>query len=443
MKLGSAFVQTVGLQAVQSVMALVIGVVVARALGPAGQGIYATVLAGVALGAALGVLGQFQGIALVAAERSVSGRVLLMASLLQMAAVAIVFAVTRPVWAPSLGSAATAAPWLITALLATEVLALMLRGIALGQHQILVFSLMTLIQRTLMLMAVAALWWRGGLTLPAVLAIWLVSLCLSLLAGGLAIWFRSPASALNWGAVSASWRRSLGHGGRPLVVLALTLLLVRADIWMLRPMSGVETVGQMAVAIGLAEMLWYLPTIAGNLLFAQVAADRSVTSALQTARGVRLVAGASVTAGIVLVIVGQPLVHLLYGVGYTLSGILFVYLVPGMVAIAIHLVLDSYFGGRGFPPITLWAAFGALATKVLANLLVIPAYGAKGAAITTSMVYIGLLATKVIWFARETGIDYRTILIPTAEDFRRIRDAVDRRLRGGEHPIDIPVGEAR
>jgi len=100
------------------------------------------------------------------------------------------------------------------------------------------------------------------------------------------------------------------------------------------------------------------------------------------------------------------------------AGTLFVLLVPGMFAISLHLVIDSYFAGSGFPPITYAAAGAALLFKIALNLLVVPRLGLAGAAITTSLVYACLLTVKVIVFRRATGVSLAGLLRPQRGEVR-------------------------
>src|SRR5437899_3809039 len=82
MKVGAAFVQTLASQLSQSVASLATGVIIARGLGPTGQGHYATFAAGIVLGAFLASLGQFHGNVLAGADHRIAPRVLLMRALL-------------------------------------------------------------------------------------------------------------------------------------------------------------------------------------------------------------------------------------------------------------------------------------------------------------------------------------------------------------------------
>jgi O-antigen/teichoic acid export membrane protein len=417
MKVGAAFVQTFASQVLQSLASIATGVLIARGLGPVGQGRYATFAAGVALGALIASVGQFHGNVLAAADRGAAPRVLLLRAVLHGGAILAVLVVTLVLWGhwvPSEGRPALA--FLFALVLSLEAVAQMVRGINLGRHQVAGWNIAGMTQRFVYFVAVALLALSVGVRLEAVVACWAVATGLSVVASGVWIWLGARQEPFTWRDVGDGWGRRLAQGLRPFATVGLTLLLVRADIWMLGPMIGVATVGQVSVATYLAEWLWYVPSILGNLLFAVVAVDRSARSVEQVARSARLVTSLLVPVMVALLVGGRALVHLLYGPAYHEAGVLFTLLLPGMTALGIHLIVDSYFAGSGFPPITIWGAAAALFLKVGLNLAVVPAAGAVGAVAVTSFVYIGLLAIKVVGFTRATGLPAADLFVLNQSD---------------------------
>lgn len=416
MKVGAAFTQTLGSQLLQSTASVATGVLVARGLGPSGQGRYATFAAGVALGALFASLGQFHGNVLAAADRQSSPRVLLARATIH--ALVVVSALTTLTLAggDALGVKGLGLPVLFVLILGLEALADMVRGINLGQHHVTGWNIASLTQRIAYLCGVVTLTMRSHLDLQSVLECWATATFVSIVVSGTWVWVHSPAQRIDLKGMWTGWGGRLSQGMRAFVTIGFTLLLVRADVWMLRPMLGVATVGQVSVATYLAEWMWYVPSILGNLLFAVVARDRGPESIRRVARSARLVTALLVPVGVVLIGGGRLLVHLMYGNPYDEAGILFSLLVPGMTALGIHLVVDSFFAGSGFPPVTYFGALGALTAKALLNLLVVPHFGAEGAAAVTSLVYIGLLGLKVVWFRRVTGTGFKDLLLVNSSD---------------------------
>jgi O-antigen/teichoic acid export membrane protein len=425
MKVGAAFVQTLASQLLQSLASIVTGVLIARGLGPTGQGHYATFAAGIALGAFIASLGQFHGNVLAAADPRATPRVLLLRALLHGLVILLVLLAALLIGGHRLVPAGRQTlAFLFALVLSLEAVAQMLGGINLGRHHVTGWNVASVTQRFAYFTAVGLLVLQVGLRLEGVVACWAAATFLSVLVSGVWIWWRSPPEPMTLALVGIGWGGRLAQGLRAFVTVALTLLLVRADVWMLGPMLGAATVGQVSVATYLAEWLWYIPSILGNLLFAVVAADRGVRAIHQVARSARLVSTLLTAVMVVLLLAGRSLVQLLYGPSYQEAGVLFMLLLPGMTALGVHLVIDAYFAGCGFPPITIWGAVTAVVVKIGLNLLVVPTYGVRGAVAVTSLVYFGLLTLKVVWFVRTTGVRPQELLLCNRSDLAYLRARV-------------------
>jgi O-antigen/teichoic acid export membrane protein len=415
-RIAPAFLQTFTVQLIQTAASIVTGILIARGLGPSGQGQFAFFAALIAFTVIVASFGQFEGNVLSSAGRSGAGRVLLTRALAHAALVVVVLFGLFALWKNAPGRRALGdAIMFFPVILGLEVHAQLLRGINLGQHHIAAYNVAALIQRLMNLLGIVLIAASASWDIRNVLWAWAIAATLGVAISSIWIWLRSDPARIRLPMLLAAWGASLRRGARALVTIAFTVLLVRCDIWMLRAFLGPSTVGQMSVASTLAEWLWYVPSILGNVLFAAAAADR-VTAALQITRAARAVTALVLPAGLVLMLVGRFVVPLMYGSAYGPAGLLFVVLIPGMMAIAIHLVVDSYFAGKGFPAISIWSAVGALSAKVGLNLVAIPLWGAAGAAGVTTLVYSGLLVVKVLAFSRETGTSVRALLIPTRQD---------------------------
>jgi len=308
--------------------------------------------------------------------------------------------------------------------LSLEALAEMVRGINLGQHHVTAWNLVSLTQRLVYLGVVVILRAKVGLRLEYVVLAWAIATLSSVSASVTWVWRRTSTEPLRLSAIWSGWGRRLGTGFRAFLAVGLTLLLVRADVWMLRPLLGVAWVGQISVATYLAEWMWYVPGILGNLIFATVASNSGPETVRKVARSARMVVLLVSGALLFLLPIGQWVVTTLYGRAYAQAGTLFVVLLPGTAALAVHLIIDSYFAGRGFPPITIWGASSALIVKVGLNLLVVPAFGVVGAAAVTSVVYMGLLLLKVVWFIRTTGLSPSELFLFNLSDLAYVMRSV-------------------
>ncbi len=416
MRIGPAFLQTFAVQLLQTAASIVAGIVIARGLGPTGQGQYAVLVAAVGLVSTIAAAGQFEGNVLTSAGEQAQGRILLARSVIQAFFAGGLVLVTIGLWRSAALLRAQSLTGLLTLIVIGEVLALLFRGINLGQHRITSYNAAMLVQRISYLMILSLVAVSAGLRLGTVLRAWLAAVAFSVIVAGVGIWWQTDTGRLSLKSLLDSWVLSLTRGIRALVTICLTLLLVRADVYMLGRMLGPAAVGQISVASTFAEYLWYIPSILANVLFAVAAASRGPETVGRISQATRTIAGLLIPVALVLMVVGRTLIPLIYGEAYVRAGVLFVLLVPGMLAIALHLVLDSYFAGSGFPPISYLSAAGALGAKVVLNLLVVPQFGLEGAAVTTSSVYILLLTTKVVAFTREAHVSVARVLLPTRQD---------------------------
>src|SRR6266480_307571 len=169
MRVGPAVLQTFTSQVIQSVASIATGILIARGLGPAGQGRYALFAAAVGLLSTLAAAGQFEGHVLASAGQNSKGRILLARSALQALAAIIVVVLVRPLWQRWLGlEAESVLAGLLMLVLVGEMLALLFRGINLGQHFITAYNVAMLVQRLVYLTLVAVIAMAGGLRIDAV-----------------------------------------------------------------------------------------------------------------------------------------------------------------------------------------------------------------------------------------------------------------------------------
>ncbi|HXI64399.1 MAG TPA: polysaccharide biosynthesis C-terminal domain-containing protein [Gemmatimonadales bacterium] len=436
MKVGPAFLQTFVSQVIQSAASIATGILVARTLGPAGQGQYAVLVAAVGLLSTLACIGQFEGNVLNSAGERSRGRILLLRSLLQALAAVVVLALSEGLWRRGLGlEGDRVLTTLFLLLLTCEVLALLFRGINLGQHEVTAYNVSTLVQRIAFLVGVAAFLVVHEARLKTVLIAWLGAVALAVSTTGVWIWRRSGSAVVSWAAVREGWSLSLKRGMRALLTIGLTLVLLRTDVYMLGPMLGANAVGQVSVASTFAEYLWYIPSILGSVLFAAVAASRGPRTVGKICLASRTTVALLTPIALALVLVGPGLVPAVYGAAYAQAGTIFLLLLPGMFAISLHLVIDSYFAGSGYPPISYLATGAALVLKVALNLALVPSKGIAGAAVATSIVYAALLTAKVVAFSRETGTDFTSLFRPTLSDVANNLLVARSWLRGGAHSV--------
>ena len=96
---------------------------------------------------------------------------------------------------------------------------------------------------------------------------------------------------------------------------------------------------------------------------------------------------------------------------------------PGIVFFSAHTVLANYFSGTGKPKYNLYASLIGLSVTLVSAFVLIPLWGIRGAAITTSMTYTALFVYQWTVFHKHTGSRLWQ-LVPNKDDWGWVKSTV-------------------
>lgn len=208
------------------------------------------------------------------------------------------------------------------------------------------------------------------------------------------------------------------------VIYAVALFLIdmnyRVGMVALERSGSISELGMYTVATQLAEVLWQLPTAFGFVLFAHTAAANDanlVHIERRVAESTRISLALVTGAAVILAILAPWLVPVLFGADFASTAGVIVALLPGVVAFTAFKVINTYFAGRGSPgtAIVLMAPTVVL-NFILAGVLV-PRYGATGAAVSASISYFVAAVAFVLTFRRASRQSIAATLVLQREDF--------------------------
>jgi O-antigen/teichoic acid export membrane protein len=207
----------------------------------------------------------------------------------------------------------------------------------------------------------------------------------------------------------------------------MSFLNFRLDTFLVNIFRNATEVGFYAVAVSMAETIWYISTAASTVLAPRVASD-AASSDETTGRVSRIVASTSLLAAIVLAIAAPAVVRILFGTAFQPSVVGIWFLLPGVVTLSVARVLSSYLLGRNRQVVDLVASLAGLAATIALDLTLIPRYGFAGAAFASSVAYTITLIVNMTWVVRHSELTVRRLLVPTRDDatllIRRLRTAV-------------------
>jgi O-antigen/teichoic acid export membrane protein len=375
-------------------------VVVTRSLGPAGRGLYAVALAIGYLGVQFGNLGlPASNTYYLAQDRKLLAPLLgnsLMVSFgfggLGAALVGLAF-ILRPAWAPAHG------PLLLLGLawIPMGLLYLLLERLLLGLHDVRSFNKVELMNRFSALALVAAVILMHRIKPEVILTANLLGMAVSC---GWALSKLVPwLERFPW----PSWeffRTHFGVGMRAYIITALSLLLIRADLLMVKYLLGPEQTGFYSIASTMADYILMLPSVIALILFPRLSATRDVGEKLRRAKSATLGTAFALLPLLALAGVGARLaVRMLFGKAFLPAADAFIWLVPGIFSLGIEVTLVQFLNSVGYPRIVIWVWLLSVFGNVGANFWAIPRFGISGASAVSSISYsLALLAiTFIIW----------------------------------------------
>lgn len=167
----------------------------------------------------------------------------------------------------------------------------------------------------------------------------------------------------------------------------LQFFALRIDVFILNSYAGVAAVGLYTVAISVGELLWQLTSSIAIAIFPRAAARSAAEMNEFTPRVMRWTLALTGTGAVGLVLVGRPLIEIVFGTAFRPAYETLVLLLPGIVLLGIGRILTQDLAGRGQPIYTSVGAGVTMLATVTLDFLLIPSHGANGAAVASSIGY--------------------------------------------------------
>lgn len=195
----------------------------------------------------------------------------------------------------------------------------------------------------------------------------------------------------------------------------------RLDTFLVNIFTNAAQVGFYAVAVSLAETIWYVASAASTVLAPRVASSEPATSDITTGRVSRVVVTITMLGAVALGLVASPLIRLLFGGAFAPSVLAVWLLLPGIVTSGVARVLSGYLLGRNRLIVDFAASLAGLGMTLVFDIVLIPRYGFAGAAVASSLAYTTTMLVNMRWVVRNSSLTVKTLLVPTWADVRAAR----------------------
>ena len=418
----------------------VTGVLVARLLGPEGRGEVAAALLYFAPLGFLAGLGIPQAHAFLVARTGRGTNAVYGNSLLAGGIAGSVFGAAGWILMPYLLTSQPAdvvqsARWTMLTMPVVVVLGMILPVLQ-GLHRFELYDAHRILKTVGYVVALLMLWAMGLFTVSAVI---LVQVIIPLiLSAAFLVWVRTRLNLKGFRTSAPLLREAVRFGFRAQVGLALALFNVQVPIAVVANRFDAASVGSFAVAISASGFLLALQNPFNLILMPAVAKRVGAGQALLIMRAIRLGLLFFGAFALGLIVLGDWLVRLLFGVEFTGAIGPMKITVVGYAALGLVDILDRACEGLYKPMSPGLGRAAGLVTMIVALVLFVPALGLNGAALAFTAGMLVNVFVMLLMLQRAGGLLGLRHLIPRMDDVRLVVRAVRYRVPPGQTSTSPP-----
>jgi O-antigen/teichoic acid export membrane protein len=203
-----------------------------------------------------------------------------------------------------------------------------------------------------------------------------------------------------WTFDAALMREMFRYGLRFFVAMTAGLVILRGDLLIVNYFRGSGEAGVYAVATQVTMFLHMMPNVISTLLFPRTSGARD-ESGKMTCRVTRH----AVFVMLILCFLAIPAAFVLarvYGPGFSEVPVQFLILLPGVFLLGIETIQVQHFTGLGLPRVIPAFWIGVMLLNLTLNFILVPRYGAYGAALASSLAYGAIFVLVAGYFRRKT-----------------------------------------
>ena len=199
--------------------------------------------------------------------------------------------------------------------------------------------------------------------------------------------------------------QALRYGYKAHLSNILTFVNYKADIFLVNLLISPVSAGIYVISVSMSEKLWLLSQAVSTVILPKLSElhDEKEVRRQLTPLITRWMLVIVMLSACMFAVLGPYLISTFFGEGYTDSAIPFLFLLPGIVLASITKVLANDIAARGRPELNTYTSFVVIAINIAGNLCLIPQWGLSGAAIATTIAYSIQAALIVLMYAWLSG----------------------------------------
>jgi O-antigen/teichoic acid export membrane protein len=210
-------------------------------------------------------------------------------------------------------------------------------------------------------------------------------------------------------------RRMLAFGARVYAVGLVTFLLIRLDLLLVNGILGQRQAGLYSLAGYVSEALTVIPSVLAVNMIARLARHHTSDISAPAFRATLLLYGGLCLLSVPVVAIGLPL---FYGSAFHGSVSLYYWLAPGIFFLGLLSVIGIHYSVRGYPSSLIAAWIAGLALDVILNVIFLRPLGLFVAPLSSTVAYGLVLTAHLRRFTSDVG-GWRELL-PRVADIRQL-----------------------
>ena len=229
---------------------------------------------------------------------------------------------------------------------------------------------------------------------------------------------RSGSDRPRWRPDLSLFKSTAAYGMKFYISIMAGVIIIRADLLIVNYFRGQAEAGIYAVASQVATLLMLLPGVIATLLFPRVASsdDQRGIFAMRVTRHTSFLLAVICAATVPLAFV----LPFIYGGSFADATIQLLILLPGVYAISLESVLVQHFTGTGLPAAIPAFWIVTVVVSVGLNLLFVPKFGARAAAVNSTISYGLIFILVAYYFCVKTGNRLSEVLLLHRSELREL-----------------------
>jgi len=215
------------------------------------------------------------------------------------------------------------------------------------------------------------------------------------------------------------FKKAINFGIRSYLACLFAFLVLRSDIYILNYFRVLQEVGWYSLAVGFCDGILLITSSIALVLFPKITENQE--------QGLETTLKVTRLSSLMLIILlffaflfGKYVILLLFGKEFLNSILPFYILLPAIYFWGINSFLDQFFASKGYPWKTVLLWIPGLLINIILNIIYIPQYGLIAAAFTSLLAYFVTFILHYLFLFKYKKVSLTTLTIPYYQEFIQV-----------------------